>query len=288
MPSDANVLALLFPGQGVDPAADRALVAEQRPDLLELAGELTAGDPFARAGEATRFAQPAIYCAQLARFDALGRPRATLHAGHSLGELAALAAAGAIDELDGLRLAASRGRLMDEAATAAEPGGMLAVGCEREQALELVAATGLALANENSPAQSVLSGSVEGLDRAAELARERGLRAKRLAVAGAFHSPDMQPSVEPFRDALAEVEFRPTEIPVISGVTATAFGSDPRERLVQALVSPVRWVDVLRRLQAAGARRFLDVGPGRVLAGLVKRTLDGVEVVDSREIAAHA
>jgi [acyl-carrier-protein] S-malonyltransferase len=287
MPSDADVLAVLFPGQGVDPAADRGLVAELRPDLLELAGELTADDPFARAAGATRFAQPAIYCAQLARFDALGRPTGSLHAGHSLGELAALAAAGAIDDLDGLRLAATRGRLMDEAATAAEPGGMLAVGCGREQALELVAATGLALANENSPVQSVLSGAAAGLDRAAALARERGLRAKRLAVGGAFHSPDMQPTVAPFRAALAEVEFHLTEIPVISGVTATAFGADPRERLTEALVSPVRWVDVLRRLRADGARRFLDVGPGRVLGGLVKRTLDGVEVVSSQEIA-HA
>jgi malonyl CoA-acyl carrier protein transacylase len=285
--ADADNLAILFCGQGVATDGERELVAETRPDLLDLAVELVGEDPFARADEATRFAQPAIYCAQVARFERLGRPVGALHAGHSLGELAALATAGALGELDGLRLAAERGRLMDEAAVR-EPGGMLAVGCSRADALALVVDSGLSLANENSPKQFILSGQAERLDRAEEKARELGLRAKRLAVAGAFHSPLMQPAVAGFRDALDAVDFRSPDVSVISGVTARAFGADARSLLATALISPVRWVDVLGRLQADGARRFLDVGPGKVIAGLVRRTLADVEILTAEAELAHA
>jgi malonyl CoA-acyl carrier protein transacylase len=287
MGANADNLAVLFCGQGVATDGERELVAETRPDLLELAADLVGDDPFARAGEATRFAQPAIYCAQIARFEALGRPSGALHAGHSLGELAALATAGALDELDGLRLAAARGRLMDAAAEAS-PGGMLAVGCDRAEALALVVDSGLSLANENSPQQFVLSGPIDRIDRAEEQARSNRLRAKRLVVAGAFHSPQMRPALGGFSEALAAVEFHTPEASVISGVTARPFGSDPRKALADALISPVRWVDVLRRLSADGARRFLDVGPGKVVAGLVRRTLDGADVVTAKELVAHA
>jgi [acyl-carrier-protein] S-malonyltransferase len=286
MRADANNLAVLFCGQGVATDGERELVAELRPELLELATELVGDDPFARAAEATSFAQPAIYCAQVARFERLGRPAAALHAGHSLGELAALATAGALDETDGLRLAVDRGRLMDEAATQA-PGGMLAVGCDRAEALALVVDSGLSLANENSPKQFVLSGLEDRLDRAEVKARELGLRTKRLKVAGAFHSPQMKPAVAGFQESLAQVEFHPHDVSVISGVTARAFGADPRTMLATALTSPVRWVDVLRRLSADGARRFVDVGPGKIIAGLVRRTLDDAEVITGDTVAAH-
>ena len=135
-----------------------------RPDLYGLAVELAGADPFERVGEATRFAQPAIYCASIAGFERRGRPEALAYAGHSLGEIGALAAAGAIDDLDGLRVAAERGRLMDEAAVTAVDGGMLAVGGDRDQALVLAERHGLALANENSPEQFVLSGREAGLE----------------------------------------------------------------------------------------------------------------------------
>ena len=134
----ASQLALLFPGQGAAEPAMRELVAEQRPDLLALVAELVGEDPFPRLDDGTRFAQPAIYCAALAGFESLGRPRAGLCAGHSLGEITALAAAGALAESDGLRAVVARGRLMDEAG-AREPGGMVAVGGERERAAELAA-----------------------------------------------------------------------------------------------------------------------------------------------------
>jgi [acyl-carrier-protein] S-malonyltransferase len=288
MTDDANHLALLFPGQGVGDAGDRELVAEQRPDLLELACELVGDDPFARFGDGTRFAQPVVYCASLAGFEALGRPEASLYAGHSLGEASALAAAGAVDDLDGLRIVVARGRLMDEAAAAGARGGMLAVGGDREQAQELAARAGLTLANENSPSQFVLTGPEEGLEEALAAARELGLRAKRLAVAGAFHSPAMQTAVEPFRARLAEIEFRLPRAPVISCVTAEPVGADPSEQLAAALIQPVRWVAVLERLREEGARRFCDVGPGRVLAGLVRRTLSDVEIVDAAALEREA
>jgi [acyl-carrier-protein] S-malonyltransferase len=285
----SDKLAVLFPGQGVGDPAHRDLVSQHRPDLLALATKLAGEDPFARIDDGTRFAQPAVYCAAVAGFERRGRPQGDLYAGHSLGEVAALAAAGAVDELDGLRIVVARGRLMDAAAAAAPAGGMLAVGGDREQAMALAERSGLALANENSPDQFVLTGTEVGLETAQSGARELGLRVKRLAVAGAFHSSAMASAVGPFREYLDAIEFRPPAAPVISCVSAAAFDPDPRELLAAALTRPVHWVDVLRHLRDRGAGRFLDVGPGRVLAGLVRRTLDGVEIETSREAAvAHA
>jgi len=271
-------LALLFPGQGVGDESARDLVASERPDLLELANELVGEDPFARIADGTRFAQPVIYCASLAGLERLGRPDAGLLAGHSLGEITALAAAGVVDDADGLRIVVERGRLMDAAATAGEAGGMLAVGGDRDAAERLAERHGLTLANENSPKQFVLSGPEKLLDVAAAEAKESGLRAKRLAVRGAFHSPAMETVVASFEDFLAGIELHEPRVPVLSCVTAAPFGADVRSLLAAALTRPVRWVDVLRRLREDGGTRFVDVGPGKVLAGLVKRTLDGVSV----------
>jgi [acyl-carrier-protein] S-malonyltransferase len=271
-------LAILFPGQGVGDPSAGAFVRAERPDLHALACELAGDDPFERIADGTRFAQPAIYCASVASFDRLGRPDAFAYAGHSLGEIAALAAAGAVNDLDGLRIADERGRLMGAAAAECDPGGMLAVGGERAQALELADRNGLALANENSPGQFVLSGPDPALERARAGAKELGLRAKRLAVAGAFHSSSMRPAIEPFRRRLSEIEFRPIETPVISGATASAFTPEPAEQLIASLTNPVRWVEVIRGLEADGVHRYLDVGPGRVLAKLIPRIVDGAEV----------
>jgi [acyl-carrier-protein] S-malonyltransferase len=289
--SDERRLALLFPGQGVGDASARDLVAAHRPDLLELAAELVGEEPFARIDDGTRFAQPVVYCAALAGLERLGRPAADLYAGHSLGEVTALAAAGAVSDHDGLRIVVARGRLMDEAASAGSRGGMVAVGGDREQADALAERADLRIANENSPTQFVLTGSLDGIDEALKAARDLGLRAKRLAVSGAFHSAAIQSAVRPFRAELAEIEFHPPRAPVISCVTAAPFGSNPRDLLAAALTEPVRWVEVLARLRADGARRFCDVGPGKVLAGLVRRTLDDVESVagiDAEPEVAHA
>ena len=283
----SSASAVLFPGQGVGDASSRELVAAVRPDLLELATELVGEDPFERMAEGTAYAQPAVYCASIAGYEQLGRPAAEYFAGHSLGEVGALAAAGAIDDADGLRIVVTRGRVMADAAEGGEPGGMLAVGSDREQATSLAAEHGLTLANENSPQQFVLSGPLPAIEAAEAAAKGSGVRAKKLAVAGAFHTEAMASGVEPFRAALGRIDFRDPEGPVVSSTTAEPFGEDVRDALSASLTSPIRWTAVLAALRELGVTRYLDVGPGKVLAGLVRRTLDGVETetLASRESA---
>jgi len=270
--------ALLFPGQGSQTPDMREQVERHRPDLLELARAEVGDDLFERADEGTRWAQPAIFCAALAGFDVLrDRVEPDLMAGHSLGEIAALAAADVVTAEDGLRLVAARGRLMQEAAETGDAGGMLAVRARERAPVEQIAQEcGLTVANDNAPDQLVLSGAVNGLAAAEERLRDAGVRAKRLPIAGAFHSPLVEPAVEPFRAIVAEAEVREPRVPVLSCVTAAPF-DDVRERLVQAITHPVRWLDVMRALQEEGATRFVETGPGRVLANLVRKSLDGVE-----------
>ena len=169
---------MLFPGQGSQTADMREQVERHRPDLLELARAEVSDDLFERAGEGTRWAQPAIFCA--------------------------------------------------------------------------------------------------ALDEGESLLREQRVRAKRLPVAGAFHSPLMEPAVEPFRRLAEHVEVRAPRVPVLSCVTAAPF-QDVREQLVQAIVSPVRWTDVMSALQNLGATRYVETGPGRVLTNLVRKSLEDVE-----------
>jgi malonyl CoA-acyl carrier protein transacylase len=227
-------------------------------------------DPFARVDDGTKFAQPAIFCASLAGWHQLGRPLGDYMAGHSLGELAALVAAEALSERDGLELVALRGRLMAQAGA----GGMLALlgAGAADQAHELAEAHGLAVANDNSPQQVVLSGARDALPAAAEDAESRGIRAMQLPVTGAFHSPLMEPAIAPFAAALERVDVRPPRVSVLSAVTAEPF-DDVRRRLAEALIAPVRWRETVLALHAAGAEEYIETGPGRVLSGLVKRTL---------------
>jgi acyl transferase domain-containing protein len=257
----------------------RADVERLRPDLLELALEEVGDDPFERADESTRFAQPAIFCATVAALP-LDYHGVAWMAGHSLGEFAALVAAGSLATEDGLRLVALRGRLMDE--TAGGDGTMLAVvGPDAaELAGEIALDTGTYVANRNAPDQVVLAGAAGAAREVSRVARSRGLRAVRLPVRGAFHSPLMEAARPPFEAALAEVEFLPPRLVVLSSITARPFDDIPA-RLADALTEPVRWRETLEALAADGARRFVEVGPGEVLTGLTRRTLPTLE-------AAHA
>jgi [acyl-carrier-protein] S-malonyltransferase len=272
--------AILFPGQGSQTDDMRDDVQSTRPELLDMAIAVVGEDPFPRAGDGTNFAQPAIFCASLAGWHRLGRPRGDFMAGHSLGELAALVAAGALPESDGLELVTLRGRLMHEAGQAAGDGGMLVVGGPdaAERAPEVAQAHGLVVANDNSPQQVVLSGARSQLPAAVQTAKDMGLRAKVLDVTGAFHSPMMAAAVPEFAAALDATEFAVPRVPVISAVTAREF-EDPRQELADALTNPVRWRETLLALHERGAGRFVEVGPGRVLTGLAKRTLENVELV---------
>jgi malonyl CoA-acyl carrier protein transacylase len=267
-------LALLFPGQGSQTADMRESVERQLPDLLELAFEEVGPDLFERASDGTRWAQPAIFCASLAGYRELDE-QADIMAGHSLGEITALVAADAIGAEDGLRLVAARGRFMQEAAEETGDGSMTAVRARddnRDAIAEVAAEAGVSIANDNAPDQLVLSGAVGALDRAEELLKERGIRAKRLPVAGAFHSPLMEPAIEPFRAVVESVDFAEPSVPVMSCVTAQPFEDIPGQ-LVRALTEPVRWLEVVRALEARGVDGFVETGPGNILTNLVKKSL---------------
>lgn len=285
--------AYLFPGQGAQaPGMARDLYdafpeARERLDRanevlgLDLTGVMFGED--AEALRPTEVTQPALYAhslAALAVLEARGeRPDAV--AGHSLGEYSALAAAGALSFEDGLRLVRLRGQLMAEAGTD-RVGTMAALlGAEDAQAEALCqsVSTDVALvvaANYNSPGQIVVSGDVAAVQAAVERAAEFGAKkAVLLTVSGAFHSPLMQPAADRLAAALDEAEIRAPRCPVYLNVTARA-SAEPEEiraRLLEQLTAPVRWAQTLAAMQAAGIARFVEVGTGTVLSGLVKRTL---------------
>jgi len=267
--------AILFPGQGslTPDAAERSRALW--PELVEHATELVGEDPFASATRSTRFAQPAIFVASMAawREQAPGLDGICAMAGHSLGEFSALAAAEALAVDDALRLVVLRAELMADAAEQHPGGGMIALlGVEPDAAAELAERHGVAVANDNAPGQIVVSGNREGLVALVAEAREGEVRAIELDVAGAFHSPDMDPAEAPFRHALEEAATSPPSVPVISGYTASRFTDLPVE-LSRAVVSPVRWRETMATLVELGATDFVDVGPGKVLARLVKRNV---------------
>jgi [acyl-carrier-protein] S-malonyltransferase len=256
--------AILFPGQGSQTPEMRDHVAQRCPELLERCSELVGEDPFARVEESTRFQQPAIFCASIAGWRELpGDVQPGAAAGHSLGELAALAAAGALTVDDALELVVLRGRLMAEA--------------DEDEAKQIADAAELTVANDNAPGQIVLAGDRGRFDRAEEVAGELGKRTIRLPVAGAFHSPSMAPAVAPFRQALDEAEFHEPDFTVFSCATAKPF-EDPRDELARALIRPVRWRETFAAMHEAGANTFIEVGPGKVLARLAKRIVPGTTV----------
>jgi [acyl-carrier-protein] S-malonyltransferase len=268
--------AVLFPGQGsLTPDAPEHARAVC-PQLVALATELVGDDPFKLAHERTDHAQPAIFVASMAGWREREVRDVVAMAGHSLGELSALAAAGALDVEDALKLVVLRGRLM-QAAAQAGGGGMIALlGGDPDAAERLANAHGLTIANDNAPGQLVLSGPLAGIEALKQGAREQGFKALVLDVPGAFHSRAVDPARGPFLEALRAVQWSPPTVPVISGVTAAAF-TDAPQQLADALVAPVRWREVMTALFDLGAREFADVGPGRVLARLVPRNLPEVE-----------
>lgn len=273
------MLAILFPGQGSQTPDDAAVVDRYTPDLLERAVARLGDDPFPRVEQSTAWAQTAIHLASAAHWRRL---RGTLgaapgaFAGHSLGEISALAAAGALTEEDALDLVIARGRAMAEA----QAGAMIAVRADAPAAQPIAEAHGWVLANDNAPGQVVLSGPADRADDLHAALRAAGLRAMRLPVTGAFHSPLMADAATAFAEALARTPFARPTAPVWCCATATPF-DDPRFELATAITAPVRWRELLHALSASGATRYLDVGPGAVLDGLVRRTLPEAERLPS-------
>jgi [acyl-carrier-protein] S-malonyltransferase len=233
----------------------------------------------------TDISQPAIYVTSVASYragvagGAIDPARVGAYAGLSLGEYTALHLAGAFDFEQGLRLVAARGRFMQEAAVAS-PSGMVAVmGAADHEAIAKLCAEAaegevLVPANFNAPGQVVVSGSTGACERAAKAAEAAGLKASVLKVAGAFHSPLMQPAADRMQAELERVGFALPQARVYANVTGEPHAADAasiKRLLVEQIVSPVRWEQIMVKLVAHEAARFVELAPGRTLAGLAKR-----------------
>jgi malonyl CoA-acyl carrier protein transacylase len=252
------------------------LAREQCPELVAQAAAELGVDPFERIGEGTAYLQPAVFCGTLAHWRAAGEPQAEFAVGHSLGELAALTAAGCFSPSEGMRLVLVRGAAMQRAADACAPGGLLAVMGPRQQALALAERHGLTIGADNEPGQVVLSGRLTELKAARAEARGRGLKAARLDVPAALHSRAMEAAVEPFRRELEATTVVEPRMVVVANVTAAPF-EDVTAELTLALTSCVRWRESIETLHAAGVGAFLEMGGSGVLSGLVQRTLAGAQ-----------
>ncbi len=302
--------ALVFPGQGAQAvgmgrdlfegdSAARA-VFEEADSVLGFGLSDLCFTGSAEQLQLTANAQPAILAVSIAALAALRRalgPQLSplVAAGHSLGEYSALVASGALTFADALLLVRERGRLM-QAASEVTPGAMVAVlGLSEEQVHGVcreASPTGVVVvANYNAPGQSVLSGEVEAVAAAARLAREAGARRTvALAVGGPFHSPLMAPAARDFAAALERARVSDPGFPVIANVTAAPLtqAAEIRGELRSQLSTPVRWSDSVRRMHEMGATSFVEVGPGTVLSGLVKRIVGGVRTLAVGSVAGLA
>src|SRR5512132_151099 len=304
-------VAFVFPGQGSQAPGmglDFADFDEAAADLYQWASACLGWDLDETLRSAspdelrqTYIAQPAIFCVSVAALRALeaaGVPRPAFVAGHSLGEVSALVAAGALSFEAGLLLVARRAEAMQRAADA-RPGSMSSVlGLSAEGVEMAVEATAqgqvLAVANDNAPGNVVVSGEWSALERLPAAAKELGAkRVVPLNVGGAFHSPLMAPAADTFQPHLAAAPLRDPSIPVVANATAEPVTSaeELRELLARQLTGRVRWTESVRRMVALGVDTFVEVGPGTVLSGLIKRTVDGVRVLsagDAKGVASVA
>lgn len=280
--------AVVFPGQGsqstamADPWTHHPagkLVIDEASEAM--GRDVVSGCRDEASLATTEFVQPALLACAVAAFRVLEADGVAFGgaAGHSLGEFAALVAADVIGLTEALDVVVIRGRAMQRAGEE-RPGTMaalLGVGAAHASALcdEVRGDDVLVVANENSPVQVVISGSIPAIERAEALAKERKTRAVRLNVAGAFHSALMEPAVAPIVDRLASIDFRTPRFPIAENV-AGALVDDPdelRALLGRHVVSPVRWESCVHALSDAGATVFVEAGPGDVLTRLAKRVV---------------
>ncbi|MBN9121519.1 MAG: acyltransferase domain-containing protein [Planctomycetes bacterium] len=285
--------AFLFPGQGAQTVGMAAALCQSLPaaaDLFQRASAVLGYDLLgvctngpAERLNATDVSQPAIFVASLAALEQLKatEPDAiqsvVAAAGLSLGEYTALAFAGALSFEDGVKLVQARGRAMQAAAEATPVEALVS---------EARGADTFEVANLLCPGNTAVSGSIAAIERFEQLcAQKGGIRTVRLAVAGAFHTKLMRPADEKLAEALDGIALKAPTVPVWSNVDARPH-TDPseiRSLLVKQILSPVRWEDTLRGLLADGADRFYEIGPGRVLAGTLKRVQRKADV---RNVAA--
>ncbi len=295
--------AFVYPGQGSQVVGMGVAAAQSFPEAADIFRRATGAagyDVFQLCAEGpadklsrTLYTQPALFTVEAALTEVLlsrGVIPAAV-AGHSLGEYGAWYASGALAFEDGFALVSERGRLMDGADPEGK-GTMAAViglgESEVRETIESVEGT-VVLANLNSPQQQVISGERAAVERAGVLLKQRGAkRVLPLAVSGAFHSPLMEAAKESFARAVERVNVSDARIPVYSNVTAgpVTSASEIRELMVRQLTSPVRWTETVRNIASDGVTRAYEIGPGNVLAGLIKRIVDTFEVVSVSDPAS--
>jgi [acyl-carrier-protein] S-malonyltransferase len=284
-------IAFLFPGQGsqalgmgkdlIDPFPEAKRIFEQVDEICERPISKLCFEGPVEELTLTANLQPAITAVNLACLSALNKSgfHATVSAGHSLGEYAALASAGCLSEYDALRLVDKRGELMHREALA-NPGSMAAIlGMDIEAVGRIVAQAGeagvLAVANHNTAEQVVITGEEEPLSQAIDLVKEKGGKAIPLKVSGAWHCTLMQNAVGDFRQFMEDLSFSTPKTSVLFNATAM-HESNPekiKDLMARQLIRPVRWYDIIRNMTAEGVNVFVEVGPQKVLTGLLKKIL---------------
>ncbi len=285
--------AFLFPGQGaqsVGMAAGLCQSLSAAKALFDRAADILGYDLLAVCAngpkerlDSTVVSQPAIYVASLAALEQLKRDdqaavgECVACAGLSLGEYTALTFAGALNFDDGVRLVQKRGEAMQRASEASPSGMVSVLLAEQPKVEEWVRRASekgiLRIANYLCPGNLAVSGALPACDEVERLAGAGGAKTVRLAVAGAFHTPLMQPAVEALTEALATVTLNPPRVPVWANVTARPYTAieEVKPTLARQVVEPVRWEETMRGMLDAGVEKFYEIGPGKVLAGLLKR-----------------
>lgn len=291
--------AFVFPGQGAQYVGMGKPLFEKSPEAKKLFTQANEILGFAitdvmfegpeEAQRQTKVTQPAVFLHSVILARLFPNFKPDMVAGHSLGEFSALVASGALSFEDGLRLVSARAMAM-QAACELEPSTMAAIiGLPDEKVEEICNGISeiVVPANFNCPGQLVISGSMKGVELACEALKAAGAkRALPLKVGGAFHSPLMEPARQKLAEAIEKTQFNKPLCPIYQNVDAKPH-TDPAEikaNLVKQLTSPVRWTQIVRAMVADGAKAFVELGPGNVLQGLIKKTEPTAEVESFQEL----